>query len=175
MGYEASGQLFNTNGTVRVALALRSSILDPRAVDFCDGSGYQHSDNPGASSSPPSLTQATMLSAHDICLELQSASIMRLDLGSAQFGNLTSLNATALYSTGGHRGQAGMTVRPDSCTAYFTQGGHSSIFSAPIDALQPVNTSYTYRNFRFNPAFALDTQRDRVFWWVLRAPCPASY
>lgn len=33
-----------------------------------------------------------------------------------------------------------------------------------MDPLQPVNASYTYHNFRFNPNFAIDTQRDRAWW-----------
>lgn len=80
-------------------------------------------------------------------------------------GNLSSINATNLYDTRWHRGHSGLLVQPRTCTAYFTQISHSSIFSSSMSPLQPVIANYTYRNFRFNPSFAMDNRETPRAWW----------
>ena len=59
-----------------------------------------------------------------------------------------------------------MHVDPHTCTAYYTQTSHSSIFSTPMDPMLPPTANYTYRNFRFNPSFAIDDRKTpRAFWF----------
>eukprot|EP01046_Picozoa_sp_COSAG06_P014810 COSAG06_NODE_929_length_11465_cov_4.106722_5_plen_1452_part_00 len=98
---------------------------------------------------------------------VQGASIQQLDIiRNASSGNLSSINQTNLYDTRWHRGHSGLLVQPHTCTAYYTQISHSSIFSSPIDPMQPPTANYTYRNFRFNPAFTIDDRpTPRAFWF----------
>jgi hypothetical protein len=48
---------------------------------------------------------------------------------------------------------------------YFTQNQFSSIFNSSFSVFTPVQTDYTYKNFRFAPDFTLDTVRDRMYWF----------
>lgn len=64
-------------------------------------------------------------------------------------------------------------VRPDQCTAFYTQNGYSSIYSSPMDPIKPVTVDYTYHNFRFASAFTIDTVRDRA-WWMQQYDNPHS-
>lgn len=98
---------------------------------------------------------------------VQGASIQTLDIiRNASSGNLSSINATVLYDTRWHSGHSGLLVQPHSCTAYFTQSSHSSIFRSPMDPMQPTAANYTYRNFRFNPSFTIDDRpKPRAFWF----------
>jgi hypothetical protein len=47
-------------------------------------------------------------------------------------------------------------VRPDQCTAFYTQNGYSSIYSSPMDPIKPI-----------------DTVRDRA-WWMQQYDNPHS-
>ena len=98
---------------------------------------------------------------------VQGASIQTLDIiRNASSGNLSSINATVLYDTRWHSGHSGLLVQPHTCTAYFTQSSHSSIFRSPMDPMQPTGANYTYRNFRFNPSFTIDDRpKPRAFWF----------
>ena len=126
---------------------------------------------------------------------IQGASIQVLGLmQNSSSGNLTAMNATNLYDTRWHTGHSGLLVRclpcvffrcvlisvnlsgsemrrafgqvqPQTCTAYFTQTSHSSIFSSPMEPMEPVVANYTYRNFRFNPSFAIDNRARPRAWW----------
>jgi hypothetical protein len=56
-----------------------------------------------------------------------------------------------------------ITVRPDTCTAFYTKTQYSSIVSSLMNPLEPVSTEYSYHNFRFVPTFAIDAARDRAW------------
>ena len=53
-------------------------------------------------------------------------------------------------------------LAPRDCR-FFTQNQWSSIFNSSFNVVKPVQTEYTYRNFRFAPDFTLDTVRDRMY------------
>jgi hypothetical protein len=113
---------------------------------------------------------ATWISVTDLdssAATVQGASVQVINLiRNATSGNLTSLNVNVLYDTRWHRGHSGLLVQPHTCTAYLTQSSHSSIFTSPVDPMQPVTANYTYRNFRFNPSFTIDDRKKpRSFWF----------
>eukprot|EP00038_Savillea_parva_P029145 m.69127 g.69127 ORF g.69127 m.69127 type:complete len:1372 (+) comp8561_c0_seq1:202-4317(+) len=106
---------------------------------------------------------ATWISVTD--LDESRATVRGASIRTLTFGNnFTELNITSEIDAW-HQGSTGIEVVSDKCVAYYTQNSHSSIYSSPLDPLQPANTSYTYKNFRFNPTFTLDTSRDRAWWY----------
>lgn len=106
---------------------------------------------------------------------VQGASIQTLDfIQNRSSGNLSSINFTNHYDTRWHQGHSGLLVQPRTCTAYFTQTSRSSIFSSPMEPMQPVIANYTYRNFRFNPSFAIDNRATPRAWWFEQYQNPHS-
>lgn len=123
-------------------------------------------DPPLAPAPAPALAYsllASWISVTDLdssAATVQGASIQVLDLiHNTSSGNISSLNLTNLYDTRWHQGHTGMHVEPSTCTAYYTQRSHSSIMSTPMDPMLPPTANYTYKNFRFNPSFAIVSEK----------------